>query len=323
MTVKQRVAVMVGRIQRLKLVRVLRWQIERRGQLLAAGLSYQAIFAVFAAIWVGFAVAGAIIRSHPQIERALFHVLSTNVPGLIDNGSGHGAIDPKQLLDAGILDWTGAVAAGALLLTALGWLASGREAVRAMFELPPLERNFFLLKLRDLALAILFAAALIVSATLTVLSTTALRGALDALGVDTQSILAVWLARALGLAILLALDTVVLALFLRLVSEITIPLRFLWQGALLGAIALGVLKVLGSSLLGGATRNPLLASFAVIIGLLIWFNLISHVIILATAWIAVSARDAGVPLHGTPAQSDEETPANVDSGETARRSPAL
>jgi membrane protein len=323
MRVPERATALITRIQRFKAVRVLRWQVERRGQILAAGLSYQAIFAVFAAIWVGFAVAGAIIRANPEIERALFEVLTTNVPGLIDDGSGHGAIDPKQLLDAGILDWTGAIAAVALLLTALGWLGSGREAVRAMFELPPVKRNFLILKLKDLGLAVLFAAALIVSAVLTVVSTTALKAVLEAIGVDTISVGAVWLARALGLAILLALDTVVLALFLRLVSEITIPFRFLWQGALLGAIALGVLKVLGSSLLGGATRNPLLTSFAVIIGLLIWFNLISQVIVLATAWIAVSARDAGVALHGMPVDADDETPVNVDSGKTARRSPAL
>ena len=54
-----------------------------------------------------------------------------------------------------------------------------------------------------------------------------------------------------------------------------------------------MLKVLGSSLLGGASKNPLLASFAVIIGLLIWFNLICQVILLSGAWIAVSVSDDG------------------------------
>jgi membrane protein len=75
-----------------------------------------------------------------------------------------------------------------------------------------------------------------------------------------------------------------------------IPLRFLAQGSLLGAFALGVLKVLGTALLGGATRNPLLASFAVIIGLLIWFTLICQVILIAACWVFVSMKDAGVPL---------------------------
>ena len=41
-----------------------------------------------------------------------------------------------------------------------------------------------------------------------------------------------------------------------------------------------MLKLLGTALLGGGTNNPLLASFAVIIGLLIWFNLVCQVILL-------------------------------------------
>jgi membrane protein len=57
-----------------------------------------------------------------------------------------------------------------------------------------------------------------------------------------------------------------------------------------------VLKVLGSLLLGGASSNPLIASFAVIVGLLIWFNLVCQVILVCAAWVVVSASDAGVPL---------------------------
>ena len=59
-------------------------------------------------------------------------------------------------------------------------------------------------------------------------------------------------------------------------------------------LALGILKVLGSTLLGGASRNPLLASFAVIIGLLIWFNLVCQVILLTASWIATGMADDGL-----------------------------
>jgi membrane protein len=57
-----------------------------------------------------------------------------------------------------------------------------------------------------------------------------------------------------------------------------------------------VLKVLGTALLGGATNNPLLAGFAVIIGLLIWFTLICQVILIAACWVFVAMKDVGVPL---------------------------
>src|SRR5690606_9809992 len=97
-----------------------------------------------------------------------------------------------------------------------------------------------------------------------------------------------------GLALMLLLDTVVLGALYRVLSGLTIPLRRLLVGSVLGAVALGILKVLGGALLGGAGRNPLLASFAIIIGLLIWFNLVCATILLGASWIAVGMADAGL-----------------------------
>ena len=56
MTVKQRIAALVSWVQKLKPVRVFMQYNAKGGPLLAAGLSYQALFAVFAAIWVGFSI---------------------------------------------------------------------------------------------------------------------------------------------------------------------------------------------------------------------------------------------------------------------------
>jgi len=121
----------------------------------------------------------------------------------------------------------------------------------------------------------------------------------DWVGVDHESVAATLAARGVGLLIVLILDAAVLGAFYRIVSGIRIPFRQLAQGVLLAAVALGVLQALGSTLLGGATKNPLLASFAVIIGLLIWFNLICQVTLMGATWIAVSSDDAGVDLAGT------------------------
>ncbi len=87
-----------------------------------------------------------------------------------------------------------------------------------------------------------------------------------------------------------------LAALYRVLAGVRIPPRHLFPAALLGAAALGVLKILGTALLGAAGANPLLASFAVIIGLLIWFNLVCQVILIAAAWFIVGMIDAGIPL---------------------------
>ncbi|MCU1419825.1 MAG: YihY/virulence factor BrkB family protein [Mycetocola sp.] len=288
------IAAIGARIQKLKPVRVFQHYAVNRGPLLAGGLAYQAIFAVFAALWVGFSVAGLLLESNPRLQDAFFSFVSASVPGLIDTGSGEGAIEPDDLLQAEILGWTGALAAVGVIVTALNFLASCRDAVRVMFDLPGELLNFFLLKLKDLGLAIAFGVALIVSAALSVLSTQALDGTLDFLGLDSESLMSALGARVTGLALMYLLDVAVLAGLYRALSGLRIPFRRLIGGSLLGAAALGILKVLGNALLGGATNNPLLASFAVIIGLLIWFNLICQVLLAAAAWIAMGMADANL-----------------------------
>ncbi|MEP6481347.1 MAG: YihY/virulence factor BrkB family protein [Rhodoglobus sp.] len=299
MALKQRIARLRSRIMALKPVRVFLQYNAKGGPLLAAGLSYQAIFAVFAAIWVGFSIAGFAIRSNPELEKAFLTLLSTAVPGLIGTAGRDGVVDADSLLAAGILTWTGAVAAVGLLFTALGWLASGRDAVRLLFSLPTSPTNFLLLKLKDLGLAAAFGIAMLLSAALSVASTAALGGIFGLLGIDQNSELRTVGVRLAGLLVVFLLDVGVLFVFYRVVSGIRIPFRELGQGVLLAAIGLGVLQALGSSLLGGATRNPLLASFAAIVGLLIWFNLISQVTLIGATWIAVSADDQDIELSGT------------------------
>ncbi|HEU4849223.1 MAG TPA: YihY/virulence factor BrkB family protein [Terrimesophilobacter sp.] len=278
----------------LKPVRVFRHFADRRGFLLSGGLSYQSLFAVFAAIWVGFAAFGLILKGNPALGGAFFDTIARSVPGLLAWRGAEGVIDPDQLTQVEILGWTGAIAAVGLLLTALGWLSSTRDAVRALFDLPGEQVNFLLLKLKDLGLAIGFGAALLLSSALSVFSTQALDTTLGWFGIREDSMIAAATGRAIGLALMLLLDTIVLGTLYRVLSGLTIPIRRLLVGSVLGAVVLGVLKVLGGALLGGAGRNPLLASFAIIVGLLIWFNLVCAAILLGASWIAVGMADAGI-----------------------------
>jgi membrane protein len=48
-----------------------------------------------------------------------------------------------------------------------------------------------------------------------------------------------------------------------------------------------VVRVLGTSVVAGsASSNPILTSFAVIVTLLVWMNLIARIVLLAAAWTA-------------------------------------
>ena len=61
---------------------------------------------------------------------------------------------------------------------------------------------------------------------------------------------------------MLALDTVLIAGVFRLLSGLRASGRSLWIGALIGGVGLLVLQELSGLFIGGATSNPLLASFA-------------------------------------------------------------
>jgi membrane protein len=279
------VQALIARVMTLRPVRVFQRYSAKNGPILASGLSLTALYSVFAGLYVGFAILGLSLESNPDLKDAVVNTLSRSVPGLIDSGSG-GAINLDALFKSRVLGWSSIIGGAALLVTALSWFASARSAVRAVFDLAPDTTFFLLLKLRDLALVIAFAAITILSAVISVFSTSALKALFDLLHIDNRSTFAMVVARVIGLLIVLVIDTLVLATLYRMLLAVRIPRRRLLTGSLLGGIALGIL-------VGGAGRNPLLASFAVILGLILWFGLICQVILFAATWISVDMADHG------------------------------
>lgn len=288
---KTGVAALIEKVTRSRPVRVLTHYNERGGPLLAAGMSYNAIFATFAALWVTFSVAGFIIAGNPGLQDALFKAINASVPGLVGP---NGVIDPSTLLDTRALSWTGALALAGLLLTALGFLASMRDAIRRVFDLPPDATFVLLQKLRDLWLAIGFGLLIAVSAGFSILTNAAIDLVFGVLGLGKTPFAAV-VATLIGYALVFLVDLVTVVAAFRILSAIPIPLKRLIAGAAIGAAGIGVLKALFAlGLVGGVGSNPLLAGFAVIIGLLIFYNFFCQVLLLSASWIAVGLRDAGI-----------------------------
>jgi membrane protein len=292
---KERIAARVRWVMGLKPVRVWQHFSNNDGPLIAGGMTYRMLFAIFAAIWVGFALLGSWVAGNGRVFDSLIDTINDIVPNLIGS---HGVVTKDQLLSiTGTLGWTGLIAAVGLIWTAVGALDSVRQAVRAMFEVPADSLNFVFKKLRDFALAVSFGLLLLISATLSVVSTDLIGVLFTVLGLPDASTWSRLVARIVGLILALALNTVTLAALYRVLARIPIPHRTLWVGALIGGAGLSVLSLLSGLLLGGASRNPLLASFAVLLGVLIWLNLVCQVILVAAAWIAIGMRDAGIPAQ--------------------------
>jgi membrane protein len=281
--------------------RVWRHFLQRNGFLLSAGMSYQALFATFAAIYVAFAIAGLWLVGSPETLSALVTLINTYAPGLIGPD---GLITTEDLIEVtetstSLFGWTGAVALAGLIWTAISWITYTRLAVRSTFGLPRDERSYVLLKGRDFLASLAFGLALVVAALLSIVATTLLDAFLDLLGLpsDAASPLMSGGLRACSLVVVFVIDTLALAVLFRFLSGAAVPWRRMWTGSLLGSGALSVLHVLGGVLVSATTSNPLLATFTVFIGLLLWFRLASIVILVAAAWIAIETADADDTLR--------------------------
>ncbi|UOR02114.1 YihY/virulence factor BrkB family protein [Leucobacter allii] len=257
------------------------------GTVLAAGMSYQALFAVFAGLYVGFGIVGIWLQSRPELLEQLIEQINLFVPGLLGD---NGIVTEAAVLSVRVLSWTSAIAALSLLWVAITWFTGTRRAIRIIFGLEVKQyRNAVLLKLRDFALALAFFVAILVSAGLTLLSSNLMGTIIDWLGWDPDS----WLVSGIGTtaryASMYVFDVAVLVAIHTFLAEVRVRRWLLLRGCALGGAALFVLKVLGTLLLGSATSNPLLATFAVLIGLLVWFNLVCRALLLTASWVAVGA----------------------------------
>ncbi|WP_395638427.1 YihY/virulence factor BrkB family protein [Pseudolysinimonas sp.] len=297
MALKDTITAAVAWVQRRKPVRVVVRYGQDRGPILASGMAYQALFAVFAGLWVGFSIAGLVVSRDAGLQQVIVDALDQAVPGLIAaDGPDSGAIDPEDLPTGIAFSISGLIAVFGLLFTALGWLASARDSVRTLFDLPPATTNPVLQKLVDLGLGAALASLLLVAAGLSFAGTTATEFVLEWLDIDTRSVVGFVLSRTVTLVVAVIVYGLALAGIYRLLAGVKVPARILRHGVTIGAIGLAVLTVLGGLLLGGAQNNPLIASFAVVAGLLIYYNFASQVILIAATWMAVDVADEGIVI---------------------------
>lgn len=116
-------------------------------------------------------------------------------------------------------------------------------------------------------------------------------------GLSAASAWSAFLVQAGGFGVVFAIDTLALAVLFRFLSGAAMPWRRMWIGSLLGSAALTALQLISGFLVSRVSTNPLLATFTVFIGLLLWFRLTSIVILVAASWVAVEASDHNESLR--------------------------
>ena len=255
---------------------------DARGNILAAGMGYFAFFSLFPAAALGFSVFGFVLRGHPDLLRSVINQLGAYLPGLVRDAQHPDGLIPAKAPQALALTITGVIAFVTLVLAGLGWLRAVREGIRAVFGARGPGGNLITNTARDLGVLFTLGLGIALVAVLTSAVGAAAGWIAQGIGMSGNG----WILIVAGFAVSVLADTALMIVLLRVVSGVPVPWRDLFQGALVGGVGFSLLKISAAALLPRVTANPLFASFAIVVGLLIWLNLIARLTLISAAWAA-------------------------------------
>lgn len=255
-----------------------------RGNLLAGGISYTALFSLASALTIGITIAFRVLGSNPQMMDATFKAVNNAIPSLLTWDGTKGLVDPKTMVASpNVLSVTGIIAVVTLLLSASAVMTAVKNSMRLMFGIHMVPDNPVLDKLRDFGGFLTMLIGVVATAVVSTLNSTVGPALLEPLGI-TGTIGA----RIVGLTtvVLAALvDAAVFIVMVRVVSRVRPPRRDLLIGAGIFVVGSGALRLAGTSAVS-AVKSPLLAPFAAIITIMLWVNLLARFSLLTSAFIA-------------------------------------
>lgn len=263
---------------------------EARGNVLAGGVAYFALFSLFPALALGFTVFGLIVDGREDLQRQVAdNVNKTFGTVVIGTSAGDGIWTIDDLVQSDLLTGFGVVGLVLLLFVGLGWIGALRDGISAVFGRLH-SPNPVLSKASDLGVLVIFGVSVLASVVGSLLVTAATGPVLDWLGLGRTRIAGVAVS-VLTTLVLLVIDTVLFLLLFRMLSGVRPSFDDMFTGALAGAVGLGLLKLGGGALLRLVSGNRVVATFGILVGLLIWMNLAARFTLLAAAWAACTADD--------------------------------
>jgi membrane protein len=249
------------------------------GDRLAAGVTYFGFLSFFPLVALAFAVLGYVVAGDSGIQREVERGLSSYLPGLIGNGPHQISIDDiaSSKASAGVIGLVG------LLVAGLGWIDALRQSIKVIWHEPARDRSFIRAKLYDLGALVVMGLAVLGSVAVSAAATAVTDQVLGWVSLD-GSLAAAVVTKVLAVVVEKAVDAAVLVFLFTRVPRTPGGWREVWRGAVLGAALLEILKLVGTFLIARTTGNPLYGTFAVVVGLLVWINLISRVVLLTGTW---------------------------------------
>ena len=285
-----------GRIQRTRerrplvdhAVRTFQHYGEVKGNGQAGAVTYFAFLSFFPILALAFAVIGYVAKFYPDAQDDLVKAINSVLPDMVGEDEGQISLDSIQDSAPGIAS----IGLLVVLYSGLGWLSSMRDALLAVFQLPPSEQpNLVMGKLRDLAALATIGVILIVSVGVAGVVSGLSEQILDWLGLGSGL---GWLLTVIAAVIGLLANMVLFWALFRVLANPETPARSLWSGALLGAIGFEILKQASTYLMASTQGQPAFQAFGIALILVVWINYFSRVVLYAAAWAHTSYEARGV-----------------------------
>jgi membrane protein len=283
---------------------------DSKGDFYAAGITYFTIFALFPLLMVGFAAAGFVLASRPD----LLAEVTTKIKGSVSGDLGNqlvslmeSAIDSRT--SVGIIGLATAAWAG------LGWMANLREALSQMWGLqrgePP---GFVKTKVSDLLALLSAFAAIVVTVALTALGNgTVMRNVIEWLGIPDFTGLGVLL-RIASLVVSLGISWLLFTWIIARLPRESVSFRSARRAGLLAAVAFEIFKLVASVYLSSVLQGPAGATFGPVLGLMVFAYITARLILFATSWAATSPENLAAAPVGPPDPAEITTRVEVHEG---------
>lgn len=265
------------------------WQARERyqsmfGPRLAAAIAYYGFFAAFAVGLLGYSILGYVLGNNMAAVQTVDLYLRTNLPFL----------NPAKIQAA--RNTVAVIGLLGLLFAGIGWIDSMRSAQRAMWGLQQHPGNFIVRWLVDLGILVglggLLGLGLYASNGVQELVGLALRE-VGAPG-GTVRLTREWVADALSLSLNLVMSAALLVAVPRLWAT---PNRMVGPTILVG-VGLTMLTTLGRLYIAHTERNPAYQVAGTAVGLLLFLNLFSQLLLFGSAVAATSPRGRVRDLAG-------------------------
>jgi membrane protein len=189
-----------------------------------------------------------------------------------------------------------------LLYSGLGWVDALREAIRVVWHHNVKEGNFLVKKAKDVVVLAGLGVTVLLSIGISAATGAFSDKALELVGLDTNAIAGV-ITTVVGIALGLATSTALFTYLFWRLPKVQSPFRRIIKGALLAGVLFEVLKRVGALYIERTTENPLYGSFAVIVGLLVWINIVSRMLLICAAWTVTAPYDSDIEPSGTASAS--------------------